>query len=74
MTERVRGKFKTTGLIPIYGVKTVDGKKVKYIKYWSEGDLSKKNKSTKSLTEKSDKPYGQPEKAKKKKQDKLKIA
>ena len=29
--------------------------------------LAKKNKSTKPLTEKSDTPYGQPEKAKKKK-------
>ena len=44
MTERYKGKFKTTGLIPVYGVKMVDGKKVRYIKYWSDGDLSKKKK------------------------------
>ena len=27
---------KKPGLVPMYGVKEVDGKKVKYIKYWYE--------------------------------------
>ena len=27
---------KQPGLVPMYGIKEVDGKKVKYIKYWYE--------------------------------------
>ena len=47
MTERNKGKYKTTGLIPVYGVKMVDGKKVRYIKNWSDRDLSIKKKRKK---------------------------
>ena len=45
-------------------------KKLEQMRKERKGDelkISKKNKSSTPLTEKSDKPYGQPEKAKKKK-------
>ena len=42
-------------------------KEVQQIRQGINLPLAKKNKRTKPLTEKSDKPYGQPEKAKKKK-------
>ena len=31
-----RSASKQPGLVPMYGVKEVNGKKVKYIKYWYE--------------------------------------
>jgi hypothetical protein len=41
MTERIRGKFKTTGLKKIRIGTSKEGKPI-YV--WSDGDLSKKDK------------------------------
>ena len=42
-----RSASKQPGLVPMYGVKEVNGKKVKYIKYWYEPPGTYKGKYAK---------------------------